>query len=154
MSRVVLLAMNNPLHDDPRHALAPPTPQGHRLWEMLHAVRPDLCRADYLRAFDRRNLVAGREWSGREAVAAVSLFTAPPGSTVVVLGSLVAAAFGLRRELVHPQGGVPGGPHEHLVFRQLPHPSGRNLFYHHPTHRLLAGLLLAELYEVSLEGGA
>jgi hypothetical protein len=146
MSRPILLGMNNPLSDEPRHALAPypENSAGWRLWQMLRVRRPDLLRADYLRAFDRRNLVAGREWCAAQARAAAHSFTLGDscrGRTILVLGEDVRRALGLPRQLIHPQE-VCGAS-----WRQLPHPSGRNLWYNHPTHRLLAGLLLEELYE-------
>jgi hypothetical protein len=143
--------MNNPLSTDPRHALAPypAGSAGHRLWRMLQAVRPELFRADYLRAFDRRNLLPGLEWSAARAREAVRGLELPRGSTVVVLGDEVRRALSLERCLVHPRHS-PDFPEEDApVFRQLPHPSGRNLFYNSPAHRLIAGLLLSDLFDLS-----
>lgn len=150
----VLLAMNNPHRTEAKYALfpSPAGSAGGRLCGMLRAVRPDLFRADYLRAFDRRNLVQG-PWSARKAalqathwremwegVSSRRGFT-PGLLEVLVLGEGPRVALGLPKQLLHPieRGGV--------VYRQLPHPSGRCLWYNHPTHRLLAGLLLEELYE-------
>jgi hypothetical protein len=146
----VLIAMNNPYPDPQgRYALAPfpERSAGHRLWEMLSEVRPELYRKDYMDAFDRRNLVAGTSWSPRRAKEEAGLISFPPGSVVVMLGREVGRAFGLSPRFLHP---CPDYPEEGVVVRQLPHPSGRNPFYNHPTHRLLAGLLLSELYDMSV----
>lgn len=145
----ILLGMNNPISSDSEHALYPYPPgcTGHRLWEMLRAVRPEVMRWDYLKTFDRRDLVSGKLWTISLARDAVRELVLPPGSVVVVLGEEVRRVLSLERCLIHPRSSPdwpePGGP----VFRQLPHPSGRNPWYRHPTNRLLAGLLLAQLYD-------
>lgn len=146
----VLIAMNNPHSDDPRHALypAPQGTAGYRLWQMLAEVRPGVTRVSYRDAFDRRNLVLDRVWDSASARGAAALLDFPPGTVVVVLGDEVRRALGLRPCLIHPTAdlGLEG-----VYTRQLPHPSGRCRWYNHPTHRLLAGLLLAELYDQSRE---
>jgi len=139
--RAILLGMNNPYGADPEYALfpAPEGCAGHRLWQLLREGAPGVLRQQYLDAFDRRNLVAG-VWSMATARAVAENFDPPRGSTVVVLGAGPRDALRLPEGLVHPH--VRGG----VTYRQLPHPSGRNPWYNHPTHRLVAGLLLAELY--------
>lgn len=135
----ILLGTVNPYDADPRVALfpAPERSAGYRLWRMLHEVS-GAWRWDYVHGFDRRNLVAG-EWSTAAARAAAESFTAPAGSTIVLLGSEVARAFGHAPRPIHPY--EAGG----CVWRQVPHPSGRNTFYNEPEHRLVVGLLLEEL---------
>lgn len=147
--RPILLAMNNPLSSNPCYALAPfpAGSAGHRLWRLLEARRPDLYRKNYMDAFDRRNLLPGRTWDQREANRLGSnlyLDLAGSGSLVLVLGEGPRRALGLPRKLIHPVA-VNG-----CVFRQLPHPSGRCRWYNDPTNRLLAGMLLEELYENSV----
>lgn len=146
----ILLGMNNPLSDDPADALVPwPVGcSGHRLYRVLADVRPGTTEDDYTGRFDRRNLLRIQAWNGADARAAASAFAGslPPGSVVVALGEGVRRALGLPRMLVHPWRHSPG-----VTVRQLPHPSGRNPWYGHPAHRLLAGLLLAELYDGALE---
>ena len=63
----------------------------------------------------------------------------PPGATIVVLGQQVARALGLPPGLIHPV--VIGG----VTWRQVPHPSGRNLWYNVAEHRTIVGVLLEEL---------
>lgn len=114
---------------------------------MLSAVRPDLLRQNYLDGFDRRNLVPATKWSRRTARWLAQEFLPPCGSTVVVLGEEVREALGLSKRLIHPH----LDPELHVTYRQLPHPSGRCLWYNEPAHRLLAGLLLSELYDAGSE---
>lgn len=145
--RPILLGMNNPLSRDPRHALFPSPPgcTGHRILEMLRERRT-VTISQYLRAFDRRNLVSGERWSSaRGSAGADELVRELMGSgrTVVVLGSETRRALGLERVLIHPV--TAHGVH----WRQLPHPSGRNLWYNDPACRALAADLLAELYDSS-----
>lgn len=152
----ILVGMNNPLGVDPRYALypSPERSAGHRLWRMLHEVS-GATRVDYRDGFDRRNLVVG-EWNAHEARLAAArignelcrdLLSPRPGGklpTVVALGREVAEAFELPREhgliIPYERGGV--------IWRQVPHPSGRNLWYNEPEHRMMVGVLLEELLHV------
>lgn len=141
----VLIGMNNPLSTDDEHALWP-HPEGctgHRLWCMLRERLPHVGRKDYLDTFERRNLVRGIAFSRALArQEAARVFAAMWGSrrTVVLLGEDVRRAFEHPRLLVEPQ--VIGG----CTWRQLPHPSGRNMWYNSPEHRKMAGVLMEELY--------
>lgn len=139
----IILGMNNPLSLDPCHALYP-EPEGctgHRLWKMLEK-RTGATEEDYMEAFERRNLVAGLAWSRAAAHAAAPAFWEyAKGRTVLVLGSEVREVLGLTRMIVHPI--EVGG----IVFRQLPHPSGRNPWYRIAGNREVAELLLEELYK-------
>ena len=145
MLRPVLIGMNNPLSDQDGHQLYP-HPEGctgHRLWMMLHERLPQVGRRQYLDTFERRNLVTGVHWStplGRQSAARMSAEFWGSGRTIVVLGEDVRRCFGLPKLLVEPL--VVDG----CTWRQLPHPSGRNLWYNDAKNRKLAGLLLEELY--------
>lgn len=138
----VILGMNNPLSDDPRHALypAPVNCTGWRLWRMLNA-RTGANRSQYLEAFDRLNILHARSWNtsqAREAAEAIIILL--QGRTVVVLGAQPVAALRLPVLLVKPQE-VHG-----VTWRQVPHPSGRNPWYNVPENRAMVELLLEELY--------
>lgn len=136
--------MNNPVSPLPEHALYPHPPgcTGWRLWDMLQERLPGVTKGQYLRAFDRRNLIDGKEWDAGVAQTRVAQIIGElRGREIVVLGAAPRRALGLPELLIHPlqwQGST---------WRQLPHPSGRNHWYNDPTCRTLAACLLAELYE-------
>lgn len=141
--RVVLLGMNNPLRAGPKYALfpAPAGCTGHRIYQLLRSKLPHLLRQDYLNGFERVNLVDSKLWSRRAAQqAAPGMVQRMAGRTVVTFGEEVRLALGLPKLLLHPQQ-VHG-----VTWRQLPHPSGRNLWYNDEKNRDLAATLLAELY--------
>lgn len=168
--RPVLLAMNNPLSSDPEHALYP-WPEGctgHRLWMMLttyaiewHSVA--LSQHDYLRAFERRNLLSRREWSARDARAAATELTPLLYlRRVVVLGASTAKALELRRRewgawttATDCDPGLFGNVKvvqlpKSFDYCVLPHPSGRCREYNDPAMRELAGRTLWELYRMAV----
>jgi hypothetical protein len=147
-TRPVLLAMNNPVSSRPEHALVPYPPgcTGWRILEMLRERLPDVTKSQYLEAFDRRNLVDGKEWLPGEARdRAVEVIQELRGREVVVLGAATRKIIGLPELLVHPL------QWKGATWRQLPHPSGRNLWYNDRTCRMLASCLLAELYESTVQ---
>lgn len=140
--KAVLLGMNNPLSRNPRHALwpSPPGCTGHRLLRLLQTRRPEVTSRDYLRGFDRMNILDG-PWDVEKARdVARALPSLLRGRTVVVLGDGPRRVLGLPRILVHPH--YDRG----VTWRQLPHPSGRNRWYNDETCRALAATLLDELY--------
>lgn len=152
MSKPVLLAMNNPLSSDPDDALVPWPERctGWRLWKMLEEVA-GATPEQYVAAFDRRNLVSGREWSaaaGREAAPTVLKELA--GRTVLVLGAATIECLKLER---HGPGWYAPGPRG-VSYGWLPHPSGRCLWYNDPANRRLASMVLASLYQGYLEEAA
>lgn len=131
--------MCNPLSDDPKYALypLPPNSAGGRLCQMLRDCT-GVSKAEYIQGFERINLVIG-DWDARDARAAAEEFVRThQGRRVVILGSSVRIAFRLPPVLVEPV--VSRG----VVFRQLPHPSGRCRWYNDPKHRALAGMVLEE----------
>jgi hypothetical protein len=142
-ARPVLVGMNNPMSDDPAHALYP-LPlgcAGSRLWEML-AEETGATRQQYLRAFERVNLVVG-PWSRAAArVGAAQLSARLAGRTAILLGAQVRDAFG------HSPTGDVLAPYQvdGTLFYQLPHPSGRNLWYNHEANRRRAGQVLGDVY--------
>ncbi len=146
--RPIILGMNNPVSARPEHALFPYPPgcTGHRLLRLLNRRVPDATRQDYLRAFDRRNLLNRLLWSRADARRAAQEFlevSSPElqGRTVLVLGREVASLLGLEEQLIYPV-------HLHgITWRQLPHPSGRNHWFNDDVCAELAAMLLEELYE-------
>lgn len=140
--RAVLVGMNNPLSLAEGHELYPHPSgcSGWRLWQLLRRRVPQVSRRDFLAAFERHNLVRG-PWSADLARRrARDLRLLWRGRTVVVLGEAVRGAFDLPRELILPV------RRDDVVWRQLPHPSGRNLWFNDETCAELAALLLEELY--------
>jgi hypothetical protein len=142
--RPVLVGMNNPVSSDPKHALfpAPEGCTGHRLYEMLRS-RIDISRGEYLARFDRRNVVSLRVWDKKMAAEGAAKLEQEfwgSGRTIVLLGNDTREAFGHPRSLLHPY--VIGG----ATWRQVPHPSGRNLWFNDPTNRELVAILLEGLY--------
>lgn len=145
--------MNNPHSSDPVHALAP-YPQGvagQRLHDMLALVRPETRRATYMRGFDRRNVLVGRDWSLRAArEVAPELWRSLEGRRVVLLGQAVLDAFRLP-----PTTPLVWHRPEYLLLDEpgpalwclVPHPSGLNRWYNDELNRVLTGLRLEEELE-------
>jgi hypothetical protein len=104
-----------------------------------------LSRGDYLRVFDRRNVLTG-EWSGARARdAAPALREELRGRTVVLLGSPVNSVMrgGTEYELAPPFRWTPDGHGGWLA--RVPHPSGLNHFYNDPLHKILLEIFMQEL---------
>lgn len=146
-TRPVLVGMNNPISSDPAHALFPYPPgcTGHRLLTMLQSRVPSVTRRQYLARFDRRNVVGYKIFDMRMAKECAGQLEREfwgSGRTVVLLGEDTRRAFGHPRLLLHPQ--VIGG----ATYRQIPHPSGRNLWYNDDENRAVVAALLEELYSV------
>lgn len=120
--RTIIIGMNKPLFTD------------FRLWRLLEERTGD-AEAAYLQRFDRRKLM---QEAGTARASAVAMEHTLYGRRVIVLGAEVRNAFGLPPVLAEPV--VERG----VVWRQLPHPSGRSRWYNDPKNRALAGLLLEE----------
>ncbi len=108
-------------------------------------------RGQYLDAFERRNLVTGLEWNrpaARARACEIVQELQGSGRVVVLLGRSVQEAFNyampgalpLPPLLVHPQESCG------CTWRQIPHPSGRNLWYNDPENKKVVELLMEELY--------
>jgi hypothetical protein len=110
--RVWIVGESNPYGSDPDYALYP-APDGCAGWRLCCLVL-DLPRAEYLRRYERRNLLQGPHWSApraREAAGRVRAeFAAAEGCALVLCGAKVAAAFGLdfEHDLLVPTTLKPG----------------------------------------------
>jgi len=142
--------MNNPVSLKPGYELYP-LPEGctgNRLFNMLKDnTCAEIRMRDYLNAFERRNLVVASTYhKGIAKIRAAEITHELFGSrrTVVLLGRDVQLAFGIPPLVVEPQ--LIGG----IVFRQVPHPSGRNLYYNNPQNVRMVGEMLAMLYNESI----
>jgi len=155
MGRPIIVGMNNPLSMRPEHALypAPRGCAGHRLWSVLH----DACgasRSDYLRAFERVNLVTG-EWSSPAAqMAASAMLPRLASRRVALLGTEVWRAFELDAgaEVLSCSSidvvlSIVPRHVEMVRFYRVPHPSGRNRWFNDPINRAAVGRLLGDLYK-------
>lgn len=141
----VLVGLSNPYSSNPDFALhvEPKTGSGYRLWKMLQSVDPTVTAEQYLKAFDRRNLTDGKNWSAAGLRKAARKMKFEPGSTVVVLGNDVRLAFGLPDNmLIHPL----YDDRLRITWRYVPHPSGLCRFYNNPVQKRLVALLLRDLY--------
>jgi hypothetical protein len=156
--RIVILGMNNPLSNDPKFALypAPEGCAGHRLWRMANA-RTGISRQSWVERTDRRNLCTG-EWDKTGATIVARQLREELWDTehaVLCMGSQVAHLMHVVEEpLMWARSATRNVPHvdarRHFV--KIPHPSGRNLWYNNPVHRVAVEILLADLlYEDSLE---
>lgn len=126
LTKPLLVGESNPFGSDEKFALypAPDGCSGHRLCCLILGMR----RRDYLAAFDRINLCAGK-WSTREATdSALKIWVAD--RRVILLGSKVAKAFGA--DFVPFEISVGGRV---LV---LPHPSGLCRLWNEPDAIRLA----------------
>lgn len=144
MTRPLLLGAHNPLSSDPRHALypAPPGCAGWRLWKFS-----ELPLRDWLRGFDRMNVVDSTEWSEPTAGRLADLRQCMADRVTLILGHQARLALGLPpvewlvpNELTRTRGWGEedlGGE-----WRLLPHPSGRSHVYNDPAVRTATGVLL------------
>jgi hypothetical protein len=143
-SRVVLLGLNNPLSASPLMALWPDPPRctGWNLWRMI-----DCSKEDFVRGFDRRNLVDATVYNRPSQEHTRQLWRSLDGRRVIVLGAtvlselVVAGAVGHRPPWILPQRGE--GP---LEWRMVPHPSGRCREYNDPAMRLRVSMLLQDYF--------
>lgn len=132
--RVFLVGESNPHGDDPRAALYPypPNSAGYRLCRDILGMR----ERDYLRSFERRNLISSSEkWSAASARwTAAEILREADGvkdPLVVALGRRVAGAFGAGDPFacVVRHAHFPSMCADHQMARirvlHLPHPSGR-----------------------------
>lgn len=144
----LLIGMNNPLGPDYPLFPAPVGCTGYRLWKMLEG-ETGATRSEYLGAFERTNLVEGREWNMRRARENVpAMLERMRGRHAVIVGSATYSAFG---SALHPYS-------RHFLWRDsddllcpfryalFPHPSGRNRYYNDPATVVIASQFIGELY--------
>lgn len=153
--KTLIVGRHNPLSTHAEDALAPfpVNSSGHRLYEMLHDVRPDITQEIYMESFARRNLWRGKEWpTGRGATLAlrqeggIILETCVMYTSVILLGMKVWDSI------------LDCKPPEYFhnkrigatLFWYVPHPSGLNFIYNQPRNRQRAGQLLASLLPMPL----
>jgi hypothetical protein len=117
---IYLVGESNPHSEDPEFALypAPKGSSGERLCKVL-GMDPK----EYLRTFERRNLLQGDKWDAAEAAkTARGILLESKGAPIVMLGRRVGQAFGLEDVPFFDAYPMGGGSLAVL----LPHPSGRN----------------------------
>lgn len=156
MNRPVLIGMNSPQSVDPVDALRPwdSRSAGGRLLAMLQesATRREVSvptAEDYMRVFDRRNLIDSLTWDARAARARGGsvIESLPDESEVVFCGTEVCKCLRLKRE---PWGVVTTYtwlPELRIRYCTIPHPSGLNHIYNDPAMREYVGSLLFLLYD-------
>lgn len=166
MSRPLLVGLQNPLSDDPRYALYP-EPRGCTGWRIAEMLRPDFSSRDYLRIFDRANLLEPRERVGGPGYAGLLRLAGRDlarriaesrHERVVLLGvDVVRAVMGAVVDrnsrwpwlkwhhrplaLMSDQAEVV----VHVNWLPLPHPSGRNRWYSDAGNLAAAGRALRQL---------
>jgi len=136
MVQPLLIGESNPYSRDPSHALLPwpVNASGGRLARLLH-----LTDREYLRAFDRMDLLPGPRWSIVEARRAAALVVQRrPEGAIILLGTKVAAAFAREAGAALTLWGRVG---RYVV---APHPSGLNRIWHDPEAPARLRALLAE----------
>lgn len=153
MLKTILLGENNPQSADPARALypAPAHSAGANLLKMLQVRVPEATTEDYLRTFDRRNLLDSTEWDAKLAEAAgPAVWDDLEGRRVVLLGMQV-----VRAVLGSGDGVAPIEWRRSLdghTWCYLPHPSGKNRWYNDDANRAAAELLLEELFRMYTDG--
>ena len=134
--RPVLLGMCNPRGAGGALEPLPAGSAGHRLWGLVRDVS-GMSADEYLRAYDRMNVLGRLEWDDAEArSAAPRLRSLLAGRRVAVLGAPVWRALGLPPDAA-AMSVVPGTGRG--AWLRVPHPSGRCLWYNDPSNRVLAG---------------
>lgn len=149
---LLLVGLDNPQSNDPRHALFPYPPgcSGYRLMQFIQLADPNFTRMQYV-SVHKTNLfpvgMAPKRGAGRArklADAAVLLHgqLSGTGRKVVLLGDEVArAVLGDLIEL----GGLKECTFERIDgvhYAWIPHPSGRNHYYNDEGARLKIGQFL------------
>lgn len=143
MSQVWLVGEQNPYGSDPTYALypLPERSAGGRLCAVLQ-----MQRTEYLRTFERANLLDLPRWSAPAARASAALLVGRlgAGDRLVLLGAKVSAAFGLtfRSALwtLRERPVSATAVHEVCV---LPHPSGMSREWNAPHAATWARICVA-----------
>ncbi len=166
MSRPLLVGLHNPLSPKPEHALYP-RPEGCTGWRLLRMLGPAYTERDYLRAFDRVDLLDHHEQVGGKGYAArlrhgggrlVDGIVSRKSLRVVLLGADVWRSLfeGLPPWLTWTERSVVGREGFRIgwsvLFLALPHPSGRNRWYQDRVNAHAASTALRQLAVPSLAG--
>ena len=164
MSRPLLVGLHNPLSPKPEHALYP-RPEGCTGWRLLRMLGPAYTERDYLRAFDRVDLLDHHEQVGGKGYAArlrrarlrlVEHIIAGRYETVVLFGADVwRTVIGIPNccppWLCWTTAPLWAGPTARMFrFLTLPHPSGRNRWYQDRVNAHAASTALRQLAVPSL----
>ena len=164
MSRPLLVGLHNPLSPEPEFALYP-RPVGCTGWRLFQMLGPALTERDYLRAFDRVDLlehheqVNGKGYTSRLRRGRIRLIEhviEGQYTTVVLLGTDVwRAVLGVPKMrppwLCWKTVPIVGIRRPMLVrYLTLPHPSGRNRWYQDRVNEAAAMRALRQLAEISL----
>lgn len=150
----ILVGESNPYGGDDGYALWP-EPAGCAGWRLCHDIF-GLSKMEYLRRFERANLLRGDGWSapGARAAARALMEGRDYSGTYVLLGRRVQRAFGFDDPAPFtyrlPD---PKNPHHRARVFFLPHPSGRCRAWGEPgavaRARELLPLILVEQAEVA-----
>lgn len=126
--RPILVGESNPYGSSPNFALYP-APENSSGWRLCSLILK-LNRRAYLRGYDRRNLCPGPWIMPRARAGAEEIRKDAAGRVVVLLGSKVAAAFGLAFAPFTAQTVGEGDRQFRAIL--LPHPSGLNRMWQAP----------------------
>lgn len=138
--RPYIIGLNQPQANRPALCIDPPGCAGHRLWQMVNDAS-GVTGNEWLSATQRTNLlgdaVLPRDYRGAATRRGEWLAPLIRSRVVVILGQDVADALG------HTYPPLVWSPDRDWIM--VPHPSGRNLFYNNPIHRLAVGILLSDI---------
>ena len=144
--KTILLGMLNPhslYSDDALHPTKYPNSAGSRLFEMAREAEEGLTEAEYLAAFDRRNVLHDSRWDMAMAkLTAPQVMASLVGRRVVMLGKFVPAALGLSVRGWFGEHELEDEGYGGVTYFVIPHPSGLNRLYNDRDRRQLAGGLL------------
>ena len=147
INRPIILGLINPHNTEPLY-IRPTGCSGYRLASFLREFS-SLTGDDYLKLFDRRNLLLSNEDDPHIAADAFRS-TLNPGDQVILLGEAVRRALttsiALPKMLIHPIT-VDG-----VTYRQIPHPSGLTRFYNDAVARQLVAMMFLDLLGGEDEG--
>lgn len=149
IKKPLLVGESNPYGGREFFALFP-RPDGSAGWRLCHAVF-GMAERDYLRSFDRTNLLeGGGTWSPPKARYAAAQIADQRGEgTYVLCGVRVAEAFGFIGQpaftMIEGGPGLLRGASTRVFF--LPHPSGRCRVWNEPGAIERARALLPQILE-------
>jgi hypothetical protein len=144
VTRPYILGLSQPQPNAPPLCPRVPGSAGNRLWVMVNEVS-GITQDEWLSSTQRVNIltdaVLPRDYRGAARRRGEWLAPLIRGRTVVLLGSDVSYAVG--HDL------PPLVWAKEMDWIMVPHPSGKNVFYNNPIHRLAVGILLTDLLRKS-----